>query len=626
MEKNALLYTVQEIFSSYLEQNVYKKYRIPEYQRGYKWNKKQIERLLDDINEFDLSTDADRFYCLQNITLVKYSDGICLNVVDGQQRLTTLCIILVCLDAREIVKDKLKYAIRPESHEFLQNFIIMDSIDINMEWDTFIENNERFDHQDIYYLFNAYKIIQEWLRTKFSDENQKKLFKDKVLNHVKLIVNTPETQKEQELFTNLNTGKVNLDGADLVRALLITNVPKDDEQDKVKAVVKLNEKRIRIGLEIDKIAAWWNEKEHQIYFDWVNKEIRTPTTETIDFDSDKYPVDLFYKLFTIFDSVTSNDYHRDISLSYFENPQNGYGDLYRKISEFQRIIEDWFEDVEIYHYIRFIALYGKESKRSDNFKNICQLWKQSTMREEFVQELKKEIFKNVKENITNLSEKDTKTGHIKTKYYDSNDNDINVFIKTFVLLDIVEIIKSYKDEKCNNKLIFLSPEDFISKDEDREHIFPQTPISENDINNEKELEDKINKYFALLEKVLPSDKLDLIKKEYLNHNNANFDWEKFRGDLNKTMDDNMDINAIGNMCLLHQSVNRGYGNDFFAQKKSDIISNLSMGKHIRVHTLSCFNKSFMQENKNGDSWSNSDIIANTEFIDKLFKEYFSDCK
>ena len=44
-----LLYSSKELFDSYLHG---KKYSIPPYQRGYKWDTKDIERLLKDINEF----------------------------------------------------------------------------------------------------------------------------------------------------------------------------------------------------------------------------------------------------------------------------------------------------------------------------------------------------------------------------------------------------------------------------------------------------------------------------------------------------------------------------------------------------------------------------------------------
>ena len=80
-----------------------------------------------------------------------------------------------------------------------------------------------YDYQDVFYLFNAYKAIQTWFETY---PNSVTAMKDKILNHVKLIVNLPKNIEEQELFENLNRKRVPLDGADLIRALIITRVAK----------------------------------------------------------------------------------------------------------------------------------------------------------------------------------------------------------------------------------------------------------------------------------------------------------------------------------------------------------------------------------------------------------------
>lgn len=83
-----LLYTINEVFSDngYLKEEKKDFYNIPLYQRGYKWSTKEVIKLLDDINGFNLS--EDKFYCLQNITIVPNDNYF--NVVDGQQRLSTL--------------------------------------------------------------------------------------------------------------------------------------------------------------------------------------------------------------------------------------------------------------------------------------------------------------------------------------------------------------------------------------------------------------------------------------------------------------------------------------------------------------------------------------------------------
>ena len=74
---------------------------IPSYQRGYRWTKQQVEELLEDIWEFALKRQkADgEFYCLQPIVVKKSKNSeYKWDVLDGQQRLTTIYIILKFLD------------------------------------------------------------------------------------------------------------------------------------------------------------------------------------------------------------------------------------------------------------------------------------------------------------------------------------------------------------------------------------------------------------------------------------------------------------------------------------------------------------------------------------------------
>ena len=72
---------------------------VEDYQRGYKWTDVEVNQLLDDINEFK---DGDGFYCLQPL-VIKYIDKIDsktrFEIIDGQQRVTTIFLILTYLQA-----------------------------------------------------------------------------------------------------------------------------------------------------------------------------------------------------------------------------------------------------------------------------------------------------------------------------------------------------------------------------------------------------------------------------------------------------------------------------------------------------------------------------------------------
>ena len=120
---------------------------IPGYQRGYRWKTRQVEDLLDDIYEF-MQSGKDGKYCLQPL-VVKYSaskdrlldklnealkekendiqsayqvlkDYQRWDVVDGQQRLTTIYILLSYLDKTK-APYTLQYETRKGSQDFLKN-------------------------------------------------------------------------------------------------------------------------------------------------------------------------------------------------------------------------------------------------------------------------------------------------------------------------------------------------------------------------------------------------------------------------------------------------------------------------------------------------------------------------
>ena len=140
MENNLTLKTVNELCLS--------KFYIPSYQRGYRWNKYEVLDLLNDIAEFQPrlvgDTDEKTWYCLQPV-VVKDNNGV-FEVIDGQQRLTTIYLLLHYLnqDYKEDRQDKLfiiEYETREKSRDFLSN--------INVELQD--------DNIDFYYINKAYE-------------------------------------------------------------------------------------------------------------------------------------------------------------------------------------------------------------------------------------------------------------------------------------------------------------------------------------------------------------------------------------------------------------------------------------------------------------------------------------
>lgn len=632
-----LIYSIERVFGDYLKEGQF--YNIPEYQRGYKWSDQQINQLLTDINEFETGGDEDLFYCLQNITIVPDKvESSKLNVVDGQQRLTTITLLMSYLKETETLKNKIRYAVREPSNEFIQRVIshstlfindILDSSDFAAFVESTSSDGKDYDYQDIYFMYSAIRTMNKWFleNEKAKIPVSKKAYKEKLLKNVKLIVNRIENVAEQELFMNLNAGRVHLDGSDLVRAILITRVAKKEMEEydasEVRDVVKLNERRIRIGWELDEINTWWSKKEVQSYFSYFTK-LKTGEKESIKFDHDKHPINLLYKLWA--ETIVDTDGKRftDIRLSQFEAKNTNALDLYLSIILIHRTLKDWYEDREIYHYLGFLF-----TQNSATFKDIWDMWldKKAT-RAGFIQHLKvpqirEAIFekepngddgleKGIAYWLSKIKDYGTEGG---TNWYELPNRQLE---KILLALDVIEHAKNREE----GTLPHIKPIYFKNHKEDKEHIYPCTPKAINDIKNLPNPMGSISAYILELNKGYQGEELiiwDCQEDEWKNYSDD--DKKEKLDSLKALIHKKRPINSIGNLVLLHQHINRGFGNDYYADKRQIVVNHTEEGLYVRNHTLKVFVK--QTENRDLNHWTMTDITQNADRIHDILKGFFN---
>ena len=624
-----LIYNVQKVFGEYLGND--KKYNIPEYQRGYKWSEQQVQQLLKDINEFDTGGNEDLFYCLQNITLVEKAGNY--NVVDGQQRLTTLALMLSYFEESSLVKNKIYYAVRQPSNTFLQNIIsnennFIGNIIASPSFEEFV-GDLNIDYQDIYFMYSAIRSINQWFASEKDAEFKpidKAAFKEKLLNNVKLIVNRISGIDEQELFMNLNAGRVHLDGSDLVRAILITRVAKQEMEEhdssEIKTVVRLNERRVRIGWELDELNAWWSKNGVLAYFTPFTN-IKTGEKETIKFNQDRHPINLLYKLWT----EINQNVEKEIRLSLFETKKTNALDLYISIIQLHRTLKDWYEDREIYHFLGFLF-----SQKAITFQKVWSDWnKSNNTRIEFISNLKAEIKKAIFVNES-IVEKDTESG---LEFWLKKIKDYNTTAPTYwkgnrqlqKILLLLDIIEHSNEKEQGIPLPFLKPIYFKNQKEDEEHIYPATP---QDITEKlfKDLPDpmaSIENYLIKLNKGYDGDLIIVWgissdSWQELSAEEKNEKLEVLKSEIHKKRP----INSIGNLVLLHLSINRAFGNNYYTDKRIDVIKNTENGEYVRQHTLKVFVKQTNSSDLN--DWTMEDITTNADRIHDILFEFFKDDK
>ncbi len=114
MESNELkanIYNVKRILVD--DENFY---QIPDYQRPYSWDKEHIADLVDDLTDAFVNAKNERYFC-GSIVLVTNKSAGRLDVIDGQQRITTLTI-LAC-----VLRDLYKKELSPKSIKYINNSI-----------------------------------------------------------------------------------------------------------------------------------------------------------------------------------------------------------------------------------------------------------------------------------------------------------------------------------------------------------------------------------------------------------------------------------------------------------------------------------------------------------------------
>ena len=158
---------------------------IPSYQRGYRWKSKQVHQLIDDIEMFT-PTENNPFYFLQALAVAKDEEKKCVNVVDGQQRLTTLKLIL------------------GDSND---NISISYAREADKALDQFFKDNAR-------------AIIDKKIGPLSSSSRLS--FCEKLKECCRFLYYEVSHEKELSTFDELNSGKIPVKDSELVKCVMLT--------------------------------------------------------------------------------------------------------------------------------------------------------------------------------------------------------------------------------------------------------------------------------------------------------------------------------------------------------------------------------------------------------------------
>ncbi|MDE6479482.1 MAG: DUF262 domain-containing HNH endonuclease family protein [Muribaculaceae bacterium] len=196
-------------------------YVIPRYQRAYAWEDKEIVQLIDDINDIDLS---ENYYIGSLIVSKVHGKPETYEVVDGQQRLTTLFLLLQYLVSEGTMEGELgqtlSFDCRSKSKYTLSNIQqILTDKKLSADYE------ENIDHS----ILNGIKVI----RQKFTSDKglNKEEFVDRLHRVVLYRIEVPENTDLNRYFEIMNTRGEQLEQHDIIKARLMGFLNNSKEQE-----------------------------------------------------------------------------------------------------------------------------------------------------------------------------------------------------------------------------------------------------------------------------------------------------------------------------------------------------------------------------------------------------------
>lgn len=647
----------------------YKKFNVPSLQRTYRWGEKEITLLLNDLYEFyNANKDSpNAFYPLQPLILKKNKNYDCYDILDGQQRLTTIKLIGAYLKSKDHNLNACNIDISYESRSNVEEIFL--EIDKNSDDNL---SDKYKDKMELYYISKAFACIKNWFEP-FQENGKKKSDNEEVKRRDSIykvlfgdgskscfyVYELEDDADEKKIFQNINQGRISLSSSELIKPLFLGSIfETDDDVDKYSFVntrdgygifipiVKINEKQALINLQ-KTIAQEWNNIEtcflHNEFYYFICPQ-KARSANRMDFlfeiakdrynEGNKTTFDIFY------DELKTKEEEKLI-----DRILNVWNDVIKCFNRLQKA----YYDYDAYHLIGYCNTQ-KKIDISNIISNYC-------LEKINIQQLKDEVKRKIKSNINyvGLYKEDGNIGDEKNgnKAYDDptidnlDYNQNKDKIKRILLLHNLQAYSSshirFPFDKYND-----------GREYDIEHIHAKADDKADKKSRIEWLKTNfldLKEYESFFEKKdIKGDKNKTVEtfKAFLNEVNKEQD-EKKRAELfenhlkyeekycllvdsDDTFKELVNIcykegdkdevdDSLGNLCLLDRTTNRSYGNSLFITKRK-IILNKCKNKDInQLPLFLCTERIFLKY------YSDLDKDDNLNFWSEGNRQdYFNDIK
>ena len=568
---------------------------IPAYQRGYRWKPLQVTQLLDDIREFTKrrNPQPEEFYCLQPL-VIKATEHGPFEVVDGQQRLTTLLLILRHFNERLADKYRQKlftldYETRPQLLAFLDE----------------PSESGANSNVDYFYLFNAINTIENWFSTRANEVDE---IKTALLNKTRVIWFELAAQDNAvDAFTRLNVGKIPLTDDELIRALFLK---RGDDNDPEAA-----SRQMRIAHEWDQLEKALQADEFWYFLS--NQQSQSPNR-----------ISLLFELVATTDGVGDradqdehsifHAYSRKLKVS------GATAKEWLRIKQTFMMLEEWFEDRTLYHIVGFLIHQGMDVA------SICELSLQTT-KSAFERKLRKAVFARTigDEDLDALSPKALHTSiseRLDQLEYGRHSSSIRSLLLLFNLATLLDSPLS------NMRFQFDS---FKNGEWDIEHvrsIASSRPMRLHDQLNWLKLCSGYLEAYNFSDQAAQSKQLlnsiaAFIKRSKKADADEAFEvvYKKLLAFFQET-DEAPTDHGISNLTLLDKGTNRSYKNAVFAVKRKALLALDQSGIFVPLCTRNVFLKCYSPQADNMMFWSKSDREAYLAEMTQVLLRFFSATK
>lgn len=563
---------------------------LPDYQRGYRWTSEEIKLLLDDIYE-----SAGQPYCLQPIVVKKRDDKF--ELIDGQQRLTTIYLICKYMEAKlgDLYEPsfKLEYETRSESARFLEN----------------IDPALRNQNIDFHFIASAYEYIDQYFIDKTQGIRRELAASLTKLNEyfissVSVIWYEVDSAEDGiELFERLNIGKIPLTSSELVKALFL----KDSARDSMSG----------------------RQEEVALQWDMIEHELRNPSfwgfLSNIDGDQIPTRIDLILDLMV---DKPGNDREKYRTFFYFDQQikslsetasDNPLLEMWSRVYHVFLTLREWYANHDFYHKIGYLIAVGVPLRK------IFNLWKNDGItplaKDKSLKELDKMISESIgindKEELLGLSyDKKEKLQKVLTLFNVETERLMDEGKRRFPFDKHKESMWSLEHIHAQNAESLKKNKDILAWLESHLELLKSAESSIYAANN-----DLIEKMEILIEQ-LHSDKdpgnvrnrFDEIQQEVV----ALFTPKE---DISN---ENPYLHELANMALLDVAKNAALSNSVFDVKRHRVIDYDKEGRYIPICTKNVFFKYYTKENPSLFFWGESDRRDYVEALDEKISPYYLD--